>query len=89
MKLRHGRPSKVPPADISEPVALTTDNFRYILTALRKEENYSQEELGNMLGVRQATVRNWEYGIHTPTVPFLLDILDFYGYKLILTRDDK
>ena len=41
-------------------------NFAEHLMALRKQRGWSQEELGNQIGVTRQTVSKWEMGQSTP-----------------------
>lgn len=42
-------------------------NWSKMILRLRAKLNYSQEELGKMLGVSLASVSRWERGEHEPT----------------------
>ena len=35
---------------------------------LRRERHIKQSELGNLIGVEQSTIGNWEQGTRTPSV---------------------
>ena len=41
------------------------------LQNLRKENNYTQEELADILGVSRQSVSKWEMGISLPSLIFL------------------
>lgn len=55
-------------------------NTGYYIKKLRIEHGYSQEELGNMLGVQRAAVQKWESGtvknIKIDTIKKLAEIFD-------------
>ena len=42
-------------------------NFAEHLMSLRRQRGWSQEELGNQVGVTRQTVSKWEMGQSTPT----------------------
>ena len=48
-------------------------NFAENLMALRRSRNWSQEELGEKLGVTRQTVSKWELGQTTPELEKLVD----------------
>jgi len=49
------------------------------ITELRKNKKISQKELGELLGVAQNTVCNWENGRREPEYEMLLKLANFFG----------
>jgi len=89
MRSISGRPSKLQKIDIDKPIKLTGENISKILFTLRMEDDYTVEEVSKILGVCWHTVHGWEYDNSTPPIKFFLDILNFYGYKLVLVKEDN
>lgn len=54
-------------------------NFAEKLTELRKTRGWSQEELGERLGVTRQTVSKWELGATTPEMEKLAAISELFG----------
>lgn len=52
------------------------------LLELRKNHNYTQEELGDKLGFRQVTYSQYERGLRKPTTLKLLVIAQFYSVSI-------
>lgn len=52
------------------------------LTQLRKEQNLTQEELGEKIGVTNKTISRWENGNYLPPVEMLLILSKFYGVSI-------
>lgn len=52
------------------------------LAELRKEQNLTQEQLGEKLGVTNKTVSRWENGNYLPPVEMLQQISGFYGITI-------
>ena len=57
-------------------------NFAAHLMALRRSRNWSQEELGQHLGVTRQTVSKWELGQTTPELEKLIAIAHLFGLSL-------
>jgi transcriptional regulator with XRE-family HTH domain len=53
--------------------------FHENLIALRRREGWSQEELGNRIGVTRQTVSKWELGLTTPELEKLVQLADVFG----------
>ena len=53
-----------------------------LLKELRKEKNYTQEQLADKLGVSQRTVSRWETGHNLPDLDILIEMADFYNVDL-------
>lgn len=53
--------------------------FAEKLTELRKQKGWSQEELGDKLGVTRQTVSKWELGLTTPEMEKLAAISELFG----------
>lgn len=49
-------------------------NFAEHLTVLRKQRGWSQEDLGNRIGVTRQTVSKWEMGQSTPELEKLVEL---------------
>ena len=59
------------------------------LLMLRKEKNFSQEELAEKIGVSRQAVSRWESGETMPDSPNLLQISNLFGVSAdYLLRDD-
>lgn len=54
-------------------------NFAEKLMEMRKSRGWSQEELGNKLGVTRQTVSKWELGATTPEMEKLAAISELFG----------
>ena len=52
------------------------------LARLRKEQNLTQEQLGEKLGVTNKTVSRWENGNYLPPVKMLQALSDLYGISI-------
>jgi len=48
------------------------------LKELRKENNYTQEQLAEKFGVSNRTVSRWENGNNMPDISVLVELADFY-----------
>ncbi len=53
--------------------------FAQKLTALRKSRGWSQEELGEKLGVTRQTISKWELGSTTPEMEKLSGLCELFG----------
>ncbi len=77
---------------------LNTNKFNERLRALRLERDFTQQELGDLLGVTAHAVSKWETGLATPDITLLpkistlfkcsIDSL-FFGTDAIGTQDKK
>ena len=52
------------------------------LKELRKEKNFTQEQLAEQFGVSRRTVSRWENGNNLPDLDILLEMSDFYEVDL-------
>lgn len=52
------------------------------LISLRKQKGYSQEELGNLLGVTRQTVSKWELGQTTPEMEKLIALSSLFNTSI-------
>lgn len=52
------------------------------LAQLRKENNLTQEQLGEKLGVTNKTISRWETGTYLPPVDILEKLSDMYGITI-------
>lgn len=52
------------------------------LKKLRKENNMTQEQLGERIGVTNKTVSRWETGNYMPPVESLILLSDIYGISI-------
>lgn len=50
-----------------------------ILNKLRKEQNYSQEQLGEIIGVSHTSVKNWELGINEPKASYIIKLAELFN----------
>ena len=57
-------------------------NFAEHLMALRKQRGWSQEELGNQIGVTRQTVSKWEMGQSTPELEKLVELSRLFGMSI-------
>ncbi len=57
-------------------------NFAENLIKLRRSRNWSQEELGNRLGVTRQTVSKWELGQSTPELEKLVELSRLFQISL-------
>jgi transcriptional regulator with XRE-family HTH domain len=77
---------------------INTNKFNEHLRALRLEWDFTQQELGDLLGITAQAVSKWETGLATPDITLLpkistlykcsIDSL-FYGTETIGTQDIK
>lgn len=62
------------------------------LKELRNSKNLSQEELGEILGVRKSSISNWETDKATPTYDILIKLAQYFNvttdYLLGFTQED-
>ena len=56
--------------------------FAEHLMALRKQRGWSQEELGNQIGVTRQTVSKWEMGQSTPELEKLVELSQLFGMSI-------
>jgi transcriptional regulator with XRE-family HTH domain len=60
------------------------------LRELRKQNNYSQEELANLLDISRQSVSKWESGISMPDLENVIKISDLFGVSIdYLLKDRK
>ena len=52
------------------------------LQTLRKEKNFTQEQLAEQLGVSRRTVSRWETGSNMPDLDVLMELSDLYTVDL-------
>ena len=52
------------------------------LKQLRKENNMTQEQLGEYIGVTNKTVSRWETGNYIPPVEYLILLSDIYNISI-------
>lgn len=52
------------------------------LKRLRKEKNFTQEQLAEQLGVSNRTVSRWETGSNMPDISLLVEIAEFYNISV-------
>lgn len=57
-------------------------NFAENLMALRKQRGWSQEELGNQIGVTRQTVSKWEMGQSTPELEKLIELSKLFQISI-------
>ena len=56
--------------------------FAEHLITLRKQRGWSQEELGNQIGVTRQTVSKWEIGQSTPELEKLVELSRLFGISI-------
>lgn len=61
---------------------MDTKKIGIFLAQLRREQNLTQEQLGERLGVTNKTVSRWENGNYLPPVEILQLLSDFYGITI-------
>ena len=52
------------------------------IASLRKEKNFTQEALGERLGVTNKTVSRWETGTYLPPVEALVELSELFGVTI-------
>ena len=57
-------------------------NFAEHLMTLRRQRGWSQEELGNQVGVTRQTVSKWEMGQSTPELEKLVELSRLFGMSI-------
>lgn len=57
-------------------------SFAENLMTLRKQRGWSQEELGNQIGVTRQTVSKWEMGQSTPEMEKLMELAKLFGISI-------
>lgn len=69
----------------------TSMNFAENLMSLRKSKGWSQEELGNMVGVSRQTVSKWEMGQTTPEMDKLIILSNLFQISIeqLLGRENN
>lgn len=58
------------------------NEFKSILTRLRKEGKISQQTLASAIGVSQQCISMWEKGLIDPTLSNLCKIADFFDVSI-------
>lgn len=69
--------------------------FKDTIRELRIKNNMSQEEMGAILGLKKATISNWERGKSTPPFDVLTEIAEHFnvttdylsGSKILASKD--
>ena len=66
-------------------------NFKDNLKKIRKDNNLSQEELADKLGVSRQAVSKWELGVSVPSTDTLLELCKLFkvSFEEILCLDEK
>lgn len=54
-------------------------DFKDKLYTLRKEKNYSQENLAEKINVTRQTISNWELGISTPELQKIIELAEVFN----------
>ncbi len=52
------------------------------IATLRKEHDFTQEQLGEELGVTNKTISRWETGVYLPPVDTLLKMSEIFGVSI-------
>ena len=61
---------------------MNTQKLGSFLKQLRKENNMTQEQLGERIGVTNKTISRWETGNYMPPVESLVLLSDLYGISI-------
>ena len=61
------------------------DNIRF----LRKQAGYSQQQLAMKLGIKQASVSNWEAGKTLPDTKYLSKLMDIFNVQMDYLFSDE
>lgn len=61
---------------------MDTKKIGSFLKNLRKENNMTQEQLGERIGVTNKTISRWETGNYMPPVESLILLSDIYGIRI-------
>lgn len=60
------------------------------IKAYREKQGFTQEELGNLLGVGRAAVAQWERGVNLPKPKTLLNLANIFNCSIEdLLRSEK
>lgn len=62
------------------------DNLPGILRGMRKDIKGHVGKIGKQVGYTMTSIYDWESGRARPSYPALLDMLNFYGYELIIRK---
>lgn len=57
-------------------------SFKDRFAQLRKEAQYTQEQIAEKLGVSKGTIGNYEAGLREPKLPALENIADFFNVDI-------
>ncbi len=52
------------------------------LRALRKDKKITQTELGEAIGVQQATIAKWESGERTPFIEYFIELAKYFNVSI-------
>ncbi len=55
------------------------ENFALRLKELRKQNNLSQQSLGNAIGVTQKAIDFWEKEINEPKASYIIALAEYFG----------
>ena len=58
------------------------ENFGEKIKNLRKTKKVNQQELADYLGIKRATISNWEINRRTPSMDDLKRVAEFFGVSL-------
>lgn len=59
------------------------------LKKLRKENNITQEQFAEILGVSNRSISRWETGTNMPDLDILIQLADYYGVELTEILDGE
>lgn len=65
-----------------EVMIMDTVKIGRFLSELRHERGFTQEQLGERLGISNKTVSRWENGNYLPPVEMLMVLSEFYGVSI-------
>lgn len=61
---------------------MNTQKIGEFLKILRRERKWTQEELGEKIGVTNKTISKWENGNYMPPIDVLLMLSEMYGVTI-------
>lgn len=66
----------------SEVIQMDLRHIGKFIAELRKEQNYTQEQLGEKLGVTNKTISRWETGTYLPPAEALLSMSELFSVSI-------
>ena len=62
---------------------MNQEKMGLFLKALRKEKDFTQAELAEIISVSNRTVSRWETGANAPDLAILVELADFYQIEVV------